>query len=129
VEKLAAREAELCGAFIDGLSDVKGLSYFGPRGVKDRVGVYSVKVETLDANELAMVLESNYGILTRAGMHCAPLIHQAIGTAKSGGTTRLSFGPFLTGQDVSFVADALADIAMSVQQHKLSKRDGQQMIS
>jgi cysteine desulfurase / selenocysteine lyase len=129
IENLARHDAELCGTFIDGISDVKGLSYYGPRGVKNRVSVFSVKVETLDAHELAMILESNYGILTRSGIHCAPLIHQALGTAASGGTTRLSFGPFLTGHDVSFAADALADIAMSVENHKLSKRDGQQMIS
>jgi cysteine desulfurase/selenocysteine lyase len=129
VENLAARETELCGTFIDGISDVEGLSYFGPRGVKNRLGVFSVKVETLDPHELAMVLESNYGILTRSGIHCAPLIHQAIGTAASGGTTRLSFGPFLSGQDVNYVADALADIAATVQQHNPSGRGVQQIIS
>jgi cysteine desulfurase/selenocysteine lyase len=129
VENLAARETELCGTFIDGISDVEGLSYFGPRGVKNRLGVFSVKVETLDPHELAMVLESNYGILTRSGIHCAPLIHQAIGTAASGGTTRLSFGPFLSGQDVNYAADALADIAATVQQHNPSGRGVQQIIS
>ncbi|MGD0461820.1 MAG: aminotransferase class V-fold PLP-dependent enzyme [Tepidisphaeraceae bacterium] len=129
IENLAAREAVLCGTFIDGISDVEGLSYFGPRGVKNRLGVFSVKVETLDPHELAMVLESNYGILTRAGIHCAPLIHQAIGTAASGGTTRLSFGPFLSGQDVNFAADALADIAATVERHNPSRRGVQQIIS
>jgi hypothetical protein len=44
------------------------------------------------------------------------LAHQAIGTAAAGGTTRLSFGPFLTGQDVQFAADALADVAMTIRQ-------------
>jgi cysteine desulfurase / selenocysteine lyase len=129
VENLAARETELCGTFIDGISDVEGLSYFGPRGVKNRLGVFSVKVETLDPHELAMVLESNYGILTRSGIHCAPLIHEAIGTAASGGTTRLSFGPFLSGQDVNYAADALADIAATVERHNPSRRGVQQIIS
>jgi selenocysteine lyase/cysteine desulfurase len=76
-----------------------------------------------------MVLESNYGILTRSGIHCAPLIHQAIGTAASGGTTRLSFGPFLSGQDVNYAADALADIAATVERHNPSGRGVQQIIS
>jgi len=129
IEKLAARETELCGTFIDGIEGVEGLSYFGPRGVKNRLGVFSVKVETLDPHELAMVLESNYGILTRSGIHCAPLIHEAIGTAASGGTTRLSFGPFLSGQDVNYAADALADIAATLRQHDPSRRGVQQIIS
>jgi cysteine desulfurase family protein len=129
IENLAARETERCGTFIDGIDGVEGLSYFGPRGVKNRLGVFSVKVETLDPHELAMVLESSYGILTRSGLHCAPLIHRAIGTADSGGTTRLSFGPFLSGQDVNYAADALADIAATVERHNPYRRGVQQIIS
>ena len=121
VEKLAAREVELMGAFIDGVEDVEGLSYFGPRGVKDRVGVFSVRIEALEPHELAAVLEERYGILTRAGIHCAPLAHQVIGTAALGGTTRLSFGPFLSSQDVHYAADALADIAASMREQRLAK--------
>jgi cysteine desulfurase/selenocysteine lyase len=111
LEKMFRQQAELSEAFIDGISDVEGLRYFGPRGVKNRVGVFSVAVEGLTAQELAGVLESSYGILTRAGIHCAPLAHEAIGTAASGGTTRLSFGPFVSAADVKFAADALVEIA------------------
>ncbi len=72
IENIARHETELCGTFIDGISDVDGLTYFGPRGVKNRVGVFSVAVQGLEPHELAAVLESSYGILTRAGIHCAP---------------------------------------------------------
>ncbi|HEX8341997.1 MAG TPA: hypothetical protein VF624_13915, partial [Tepidisphaeraceae bacterium] len=47
------------------------------------------------------------------GLHCAPHIHAALGTAKSGGTTRLSFGAFTSLQDVRFATDALAQVAAS----------------
>jgi len=87
------------------------LTYFGPRGIGHRVGVFSVGVEALEHQELSAILESNYGILTRPGLHCAPLAHQALGTSTQGGTTRLSFGPFLSVQDVHYAADALAEIA------------------
>jgi cysteine desulfurase family protein len=116
IEKIARHGTQLCGTFIDGISGVEGLSYFGPHGAKNRLGVFSVVVEGLEPHELAAVLESNYGILTRAGIHCAPLAHQAIGTAAAGGATRLSFGPFLSGQDVQFAADALADVAITIRQ-------------
>ena len=131
IEKLARHGSALCGTFIDGISDVEGLSYFGPRGVKNRLGVFSVAVEGLDPHELAAVLESNYGILTRSGIHCAPLAHQAIGTAAAGGTTRLSFGPFLSEQDVQFAADALADVALTMRRHARPARgkDVQQIVS
>ena len=74
---------------------------------------FLLMVDGFDPHELAMVLETNYGILTRPGIHCAPLAHQTLGTLAGGGTTRFSFSPFLTKQDVKFATDALAEIAMN----------------
>lgn len=113
VEKLAAHDLDLVRTFIDGVHTVDGLTYYGPPGVRNRLGVFSVRVDGLEPYELAAILESSYGILTRPGLHCAPLAHAAIGTTRFGGTTRFSFGPFLTKQDVKFATDALAEIAMS----------------
>jgi cysteine desulfurase family protein len=111
VEKLHAHEMDLVRTFIDGVSDVEGLTYFGPQGVRDRLGVFSVRVEGSLPTDLAAALERDYGILTRPGLHCAPLIHAALGTTAQGGTTRFSFGPFLSKQDVKYATDALADVA------------------
>jgi cysteine desulfurase family protein len=113
IEKLAAQDLDLVRTFIDGISDVDGLKMFGPQGVKHRLGVFSVRVETFEPQELSGVLEQSYGILTRSGIHCAPFAHESIGTANLGGTTRFSFGPFLSKQDVKFATDALAEIAMN----------------
>ncbi len=112
LERIALHDRELVSAFIEGVQDIKGLTYYGPQGVKNRMGVFSVRIVGFDPHELAAILESQYGILTRPGLHCAPLIHQAIGTIASGGTTRFSFGHFLHLADVSYAADALAEIAM-----------------
>ncbi len=111
VESLLAQQLDLIRTFIDGVSNVEGLTYFGPQGIRNRLGVFSVRVEGYDPHELSAVLETNFGILTRSGIHCAPLAHAAIGTADRGGTTRFSFGPFLSKQDVKFATDALAEIA------------------
>jgi cysteine desulfurase family protein len=111
IEALAAHDMDLVRTFIDGVGDVDGLRYFGPQGVRHRIGVFSVRIDGYEPQELSAVLESHYGILTRSGIHCAPFIHQALGTLPLGGTTRLSFGPFLTKQDVKYATDALAEIA------------------
>ncbi|HEX8916490.1 MAG TPA: aminotransferase class V-fold PLP-dependent enzyme [Humisphaera sp.] len=113
VEKLHAQEMDLVRTFIEGVGDVEGLTYFGPQGVRSRIGVFSVRVDGYDPHELSMILEGSYGILTRSGIHCAPLAHAAIGTTAGGGATRFSFGPFLSKQDVKFAADALSEIATS----------------
>jgi cysteine desulfurase/selenocysteine lyase len=111
VEKLAAHDLDLVRTFIDGASDVPGLMYYGPQGVRHRIGVFSVRVDGYDPHELAAALESHFGILTRPGIHCAPLAHKALGTVECGGTTRFSFSPFLSKQDVKYATDALAELA------------------
>ena len=113
VEAIHAQEMDLVRTFIDGVSNIDGLTYFGPQGVRNRIGVFSLRVDGYDPQDLSAVLEANFGILTRSGIHCAPLAHQAIGTADKGGATRFSFGPFLSRQDVKFATDALAEIASS----------------
>jgi len=113
IEKLAAHDLDLVRTFLDGTSDVEGLRLFGPPGVKHRLGVFSVRIEGFDPQELSGVLEQSYGILTRSGIHCAPFAHETIGTGAHGGTTRFSFGPFLSKQDIKFATDALAEIAMN----------------
>lgn len=113
VAKLYAHDQALTRTFLDNILACEGLSYFGPRGVADRIGVFSVRVEGYTPQELSAVLESHFGVLTRSGLHCAPHAHRTIGTAATGGTTRFSFGPFLTSPDVKFAADALAEVALS----------------
>jgi selenocysteine lyase/cysteine desulfurase len=116
VQRLESHGLSLMRTFLEGIGDIERLHYYGPRGVRHRTGVFSVRLEGLEPYELAAVLETEYGILTRPGIHCAPLIHQALGTAPLGGTTRFSFGPFLSVQDVKFATDALAQIATNAAQ-------------
>lgn len=108
-------EKDLIRVMLDGLTDtgpIPGLTIYGPQGIKNRCGVFSVRIEGFDQPQtLSDVLENEYGILTRSGIHCAPLAHKTFGTHALGGTTRLSFGPFVTKQDVKYACDALGMIA------------------
>lgn len=120
-QKMLAHDRELMATFIEGISvvEIPGLRYFGPQGVANRVGVFSVRLEGFAPIDLANILEERYGILTRPGIHCAPLIHEAIGTLATGGTTRFSFGPFLSQGDVNFATDCLADIMIRNREGRL----------
>jgi len=111
IDKLHAHDVELSRAFIKGIEGIEGLTFYGPRTTGDRVGVFSVRLDGYEPQELSAALEASFGMLTRSGIHCAPLAHQAIGTASLGGTTRFSFGPFTTLQDVRFAIDALTQVA------------------
>jgi cysteine desulfurase family protein len=114
IDKLWAHERELVRAMIEGLTDtgaMPGLRYFGPQGVKVRCGVFSVRIEGVDQPQaLSDLLEQRCGILTRSGIHCAPLAHMTFGTHAVAGMTRFSFGPFLNKRDVKYACDALGQI-------------------
>lgn len=114
VDTLWHHEQELIKTMIEGLSDtgaMPGLRYFGPQGLRHRCGVFSVRIDGFDQPQaLSDLLEERYGILTRSGIHCAPLAHMTFGTHGSGGMTRFSFGPFLHKQDVKYACDALGQL-------------------
>ena len=111
IEDIAPTSANWLGRFSTAFPMSRACDYFGParRGPSGRR--LFRRRRGLSPHEFSAVLETHYGILTRSGIHCAPLAHEAIGTLAAGGTTRLSFGPFLSVQDVQYAADALADIA------------------
>lgn len=121
VDALWAHERELMSVFLNGLrqgdgSALPGLRLLGPPAVEHRVGVFSVTLEDIPPNELSRRLEDDFGVLTRSGLHCAPLAHATFGTSPDhvgetrAGATRLSVGPFVTPQQVRYATDALAQI-------------------
>ena len=116
VERLWAHERRLVETMVDALHHPPpGLTVYGPPGVKHRCGVFSIRLDGYDGpTELADALEAEFGILTRAGLHCAPHAHRTVGSHGLGGTTRLSFGPFVQPQDVKYACDGFAHLAERV---------------
>ena len=113
VDELRDHDVQLCRLFLSLTDGVEQLRVFGPRDLAHRSGVFSVAAGALSPSELAEILEKDFGILTRSGVHCAPLAHETIGTYPAG-ACRLSFGPFTTADDVRYAAAALAEVAESV---------------
>lgn len=96
---------------LDGLTGIPGVRLFGPAREHDRVAVVSVLIEGTSSQEVAAILDQSFGVETRAGLHCAPGAHRAIGSFDAGGTVRLSIGPFTTSDDIDAAIEALRQIA------------------
>lgn len=114
VEKQREHELQLINLMLAGLAQLEGVELFGPTNPQHRVGVFSLRIPVCEPHELASLLENEFGILSRAGLHCAPHAHQTIDTLDRGGTTRLSFGPTTSVQDVDAILSALRQIATSL---------------
>ncbi len=110
LEAIRAHELELCGRFLKGLEQIKGVKVFRWTSVSDYVAVISFTLEGMDSGELGYILEEGYGILCRTGLHCAPQAHRAIGTFPAG-TVRFSLGYFNTEGEIDYALKALAQIA------------------
>ncbi len=113
VHAVETRERELTARLLDEIAGLAGLRVLGPADAASRVGVVSVTCEGLPPQELALLLEQEFGLLVRSGLHCAPLAHRALGTEGSGGATRISLGPFVTPTDVDRLVAALRAITGS----------------
>lgn len=92
-----------------GLGEIPGLTVYGPGG-PESVGVVSISLDGWDGSDLSVELEQSFGILTRPGLHCAPLAHQAIGTYP-GGTVRLSVGYCTTVEEIEAAVHALQELS------------------
>jgi cysteine desulfurase family protein len=91
----------LVNRFLAGLEDIPGLHVYGPKSGNSRTSVVSLTLDGYDPQELAVLLEMTAGIECRAGLHCAPKMHEALGTLAGGGTVRLSPGWSTTAADIN----------------------------
>lgn len=106
VDALRSHELVLCRRFLDGLESIPGAVLCGTKDLSCRVGVFSIDFPGLDNAEAAFRLESEFGILTRCGLHCAPAAHKTLGTFPRG-TVRFSFGFSNTEADVDAALAAI----------------------
>lgn len=106
---LREQEVEQTGQLIERLRQLTKIRVPGCPA-EGRVGVVSFVAEGFDSADVATILDAEFGIEVRAGLHCSPRIHEAIGTKASGGTVRLSPGPWTDSHQIAAVADALAAI-------------------
>ena len=110
VEALREHEMLLCQRFLDGLETMDGVALCGTKDLNRRVGVVSVDFLREDNAEAAFRLETEFGILTRCGLHCAPSAHKTLGTFPRG-TVRFSLGFANTEADVDAALKAIRIIS------------------
>jgi cysteine desulfurase family protein len=110
LENIYRHEIELLGLLQAGLSDIPGVRIWGTKKLDRRVATLSVTIANYDAQDVGIILDVEYGIQTRTGLHCAPLIHVHHGSAPRG-TVRFSVGPFNTKEQIEITVKAMAEIA------------------
>ena len=104
------REEELTRRFVSQIKSIPGVKLYGNYEQFPRAPILSLNILDYDSGEIADALAQDYGIMTRAGAHCAPLMHEALGT-KSQGAVRFSFSYFNTEEEIEQAANAIRELA------------------
>lgn len=110
IENIRSHEEELCQYMLDKLENVPNITIYGPKDSKKRAAVISINIDNIDSGEITFLLDSEYDIATRSGIHCSPLAHETLGTLEQG-AVRFSLGYFNTKEDIDKAVKALQNIS------------------
>ncbi|MBL0385032.1 aminotransferase class V-fold PLP-dependent enzyme [Tumebacillus sp. ITR2] len=110
IESIRAHEEALTTRLHQGLQDIQGVTVYGPPLGEPRVPIVSFTIEGFESHEIGFILDKNYSICVRTGLHCAPLAHETVGTLEHG-LVRTSIGYFNTENDIDALLQAVRDIA------------------
>jgi cysteine desulfurase family protein len=111
LERIQPHAETLLTSLLDGLAEIQQVTLHGPADAARQSAIQSVTVAGYDPQEVATMLDAAYSIQVRAGLHCAPLMHDALGTRAHGGTLRLSLGQFNTLDQIEAVVAGMAELA------------------
>ena len=95
----------------DGLADIDGLTLYCADLDRDHLPVFVFNIDGLPADQAGTFLDVEHNVITRTGLHCAPQVHEGIGTFDDNGTVRFSPGVFTTDAEIERAIEAVADIA------------------
>ena len=110
LERIQERLHGLMKTFQGGVAELPGLTLFGSSNIEKREPVYSINLSGHSPEELATLLDAQFGVQVRSGLHCAPGCHEAMGSFPAG-TCRFSMGSMSRVEDVEAGVEALREIA------------------
>lgn len=112
VEEIHREKMELTGYFLEKVKQIPEVKIIGRQDLENRVAVVSLDFQTIDNAVAAFELEQMCGVMTRVGLHCAPVAHQSLGTFP-GGTVRFSFGASNTKEEIDRCIDTIYKLVYS----------------
>jgi len=112
IKEIHKRENELTGMFLEGIKTLDNLKIYGEMDILNRTSVVAFNFESLNASDASSIFDEEYGILSRAGLHCAPSAHKTIGSFPEG-TNRFSFSYFNSENEIETAINAVKKLSIS----------------
>jgi len=106
IKNVYNKKKSLTEYFLGKLEKFEGLTVYGPKNSNIQTSTISVGIKGADLGQISFMLDDEFNIMTRSGLHCAPYAHQTIGTFPEG-TLRFSFDIFNSEEEIDYVIDSL----------------------
>ena len=110
LDTVRAKEQELMMTFYGAVREIPGITVYGDFSDPNRCAIVTLNIRDYDSGEVSDALSEQYGIATRPGAHCAPLMHEALGTVQQG-AVRFSFSHYNTKEEIKIAVSALRELA------------------
>jgi len=111
IEKIYAHEMKLARKLIEGFRNTEGVTAYCCRTMENHLATITINVDGLEAGDVGIMLDVDFNIATRTGLHCAPLVHRQLDLVKIHGGVRFAIGPFNTEDHIDKAIVAVADIS------------------
>lgn len=110
IEKIMKHDIELSRYFYDSIKNIENIKFYGNYETDNRVSIVALNICEIDSSKISDILSNDYNIATRPGAHCAPLMHEALGTVNQG-IARFSFSYFNTFEEIDKGIEAIKEIS------------------
>lgn len=111
LKNIYEHEMKLTTMLRDGLKEIEGISLYCQDDLSHHISVFLFNVDGLEALNTGAMFDTDYNIACRAGLHCAPLAHEQLGTDKIQGAVRFGIGVFNTEEQIKIAIEAVKEIA------------------
>ena len=109
-ENIEAHEDKLLRRFYEGVRGIEGVKIYGDFTGAEKAAILALNIRDYDSAIVSDELSQTYEIATRPGAHCAPLMHEALGTTEQG-AVRFSIAWYNTEADIDAAIEAVRELA------------------
>ena len=118
LENIYAHEMRLAKKLVAGLKEIEGVTVYCCDSMENHLATVTMNVDGYEAGDVGTMLDVEFNIATRTGLHCAPLVHQQLDLIKIHGGVRFAVGPFNTEAHIDRAIDGITEIAERAKKKK-----------